>query len=84
MFDGVLTFSWKNVYSFNIRKFSAPSYRYSTNSHKVKFQELAKLSPLSSMGLIEQWRIEYNQLLLYCSLGYRPPAPEAIMLKMLT
>ena len=27
--------------------------------------------------LIEQWRREYNQVRLYSSLGYRPPAPEA-------
>ena len=29
--------------------------------------------------LIEQWRIEYNQVRLHSSLGYRPPAPEAII-----
>jgi len=29
--------------------------------------------------LIEQWRREYNQIRPHSSLGYRPPAPEAIM-----
>jgi len=29
--------------------------------------------------LIEQWRKEYNQVRPHSSLGYRPPAPEAIM-----
>ena len=28
--------------------------------------------------LIEAWRREYNQRRLHSSLGYRPPAPEAI------
>ncbi len=30
-------------------------------------------------ALIEQWRKEYNQVRPHSSLGYRPPAPEAIM-----
>jgi putative transposase len=29
--------------------------------------------------LIEQWKREYNQVRPHSSLGYRPPAPEAIM-----
>ncbi len=29
--------------------------------------------------LIEQWRQEYNQIRPHSSLGYRPPAPEAIL-----
>ncbi len=29
--------------------------------------------------LIEQWRTEYNQVRPHSSLGYRPPAPDAIM-----
>lgn len=29
--------------------------------------------------LIEQWRSEYNQIRPRCALGYRPPAPEAIL-----
>ena len=29
--------------------------------------------------LIGQWRTEYNQVRLHSSLGYRPPAPEAII-----
>jgi transposase InsO family protein len=29
--------------------------------------------------LIEQWRKEYNQVRPHSALGYRPPAPEAIM-----
>ena len=29
--------------------------------------------------LIKEWRKEYNQIQPYSALGYRPPAPEAIM-----
>ena len=29
--------------------------------------------------LIEMWRKEYNTIRPHSSLGYRPPAPEAIM-----
>jgi transposase InsO family protein len=29
--------------------------------------------------LIEQWRIEYNHTRPHSSLGYRPPAPEAVL-----
>jgi putative transposase len=34
--------------------------------------------------LIEQWRKEYNQVRPHSALGYRPPAPEAIMSMALT
>ena len=34
--------------------------------------------------LIEQWRRDYNQVRPHSALGYRPPAPEAIMVKILT
>ena len=34
--------------------------------------------------LIEQWRKEYNHIRPHSSLGYRPPAPEAVMVKILT
>ena len=34
--------------------------------------------------LIEQWRKEYNQIRPHSALHYRPPAPEANMLKILT
>jgi putative transposase len=34
--------------------------------------------------LIEQWRREYNQVRPHSALGYRPPAPEAIMSMALT
>ena len=34
--------------------------------------------------LIEQWRREYNHIRPHSSLGYRPPAPEAVMAKILT
>ena len=34
--------------------------------------------------LIEQWRREYNHIRPHSSLGYRPPAPEAVMMKILT
>jgi transposase InsO family protein len=33
---------------------------------------------LEAKGLIERWRIEYNTIRPHSSLGYRPPAPEAI------
>jgi putative transposase len=29
--------------------------------------------------LIERWRRHYNQLRPHSSLGYRPPAPEAVL-----
>ena len=34
--------------------------------------------------LIEQWRQEYNQVRPHSSLGYRPPAPEAILMEVTT
>jgi transposase InsO family protein len=34
--------------------------------------------------LIEQWRREYNQVRLHSALGYRPPAPEAILTVVMT
>jgi len=34
---------------------------------------------LEAKVLIENWRKEYNHLRPHSSLGYRPPAPEAIM-----
>jgi putative transposase len=34
--------------------------------------------------LIEQWRKEYNQVRPYSSKGYKPPAPEAKILEILT
>ena len=34
--------------------------------------------------LIEQWRQEYNHIRPHSSLGYRPPAPEAIMSETVT
>ena len=34
--------------------------------------------------LIEQWRIDYNHIRPHSSLGYRPPVPEAVMVKILT
>ena len=30
-------------------------------------------------GLIERWRVHYNTLRLHRSLGYRPPAPQAVL-----
>jgi transposase InsO family protein len=35
---------------------------------------------LEAKILIERWRKEYNQVRPHSSLGYRPPAPEAVML----
>jgi len=34
--------------------------------------------------LIKQWRQEYNHIRPHSSLGYQPPAPEAIMSAALT
>jgi putative transposase len=34
--------------------------------------------------LIEQWRKEYNQVRPHSSLGYQPPAPEAILTVVMT
>lgn len=34
---------------------------------------------LEAKVLIEQWRVEYNTIRPHSSLGYRPPAPEAII-----
>ena len=34
--------------------------------------------------LIERWRKEYNQVRPHSSLGYRPPAPEAILSVIIT
>ncbi len=36
---------------------------------------------LEAKGLIERWRVEYNTIRPHSSLGYRPPAPEAIQLR---
>ena len=33
---------------------------------------------LEAQVIIERWRKEYNQFRPHSSLGYRPPAPEAI------
>ena len=35
---------------------------------------------LEAQVLIERWRVEYNTIRPHSSLGYRPPAPEAIPL----
>ena len=34
---------------------------------------------LEARVLIEQWRVHYNRVRPHSSLGYRPPAPEAIV-----
>jgi len=34
---------------------------------------------LEAKVLIERWRIHYNTVRLHSSLGYRPPAPEAVL-----
>jgi putative transposase len=33
---------------------------------------------LEARALIEVWRRQYNQVQPHSSLGYRPPAPEAV------
>jgi len=35
-------------------------------------------SPREARVLVEQWRAEYNRVRPHSSLGYRPPAPEAV------
>ena len=35
---------------------------------------------LEAKVLIERWRVEYNTMRPHSSLGFRPPAPEAIHL----
>ena len=34
---------------------------------------------LEAKVLVERWRVEYNQIRPHSSLGYLPPAPEAVM-----
>jgi putative transposase len=34
--------------------------------------------------LIEQWKWEYNQVRPHSAMGYKPPAPEAILTSMVT
>ena len=34
---------------------------------------------LEAKVLIERWRVHYNTVRLHSSLGYRPPAPEAVL-----
>jgi transposase InsO family protein len=36
-------------------------------------------TPLEAKILIERWRRDYNTIRPHSALGYRPPAPEAIM-----
>jgi len=40
-------------------------------------------SLLEAKVLIEQWRKQYNQVRPHSSLGYRPPAPKAILLALM-
>jgi len=39
---------------------------------------------LEAKVLVESWRKEYNQVRTHSSLGYRPPAPEAVLLPTLS
>lgn len=34
---------------------------------------------LEARVLIERWHVHYNTVRLHCSLGYKPPAPEATL-----
>lgn len=36
-------------------------------------------APLEAKVLIENWRREYNTIRSHSSLGYKPPAPDAVM-----
>ncbi len=36
---------------------------------------------LEAQALIEDWRQEYNHIRPHSSLGYRPPAPQAVLPK---
>ena len=75
------------------RHMTAASSRYITpaspweNGYNESFngtlgEELLKREIFYSLEeakvLIEQWRREYNTIRPHSSLGYRPPAPEAI------
>jgi putative transposase len=48
--------------------------------------ELLNVEVLNTLAearvLIEQWRAHYNTVRPHSSLGYRPPAPEVIVLTM--
>jgi len=70
-----------------------PNKRHSPEQILVKLREvevaLAKGETVGravkQIGVTEQtyyrWRKEYKTIRLHSSLGYRPPAPETIMLK---
>ncbi len=44
-------------------------------------EQIAFYSLNEAQILTERWRREYNTIRPHGSLGYRPPAPETIMLK---
>ena len=48
--------------------------QYCERIHTEVFNTLAE-----ARVLIEQWRVHYNTVRPHSSLGYRPPAPEAIV-----
>jgi len=48
-----------------------------TNAVALQFNTL-----LEAKVLIEQWRTHYNTVRPHSSLGYRPPAPEVLLLGM--
>ena len=60
---------WENGY---IESFNGKLRGEHLNREIFKTLEVAKV-------LIEQWRREYNEARPHSSLGYRPPAPEAIL-----
>ena len=46
----------------------------------LPFQWKAQKEPQQRKSLIERWWVHYNTKRPHTSLGYRPPAPEVIML----
>ncbi len=56
-----------------------PAKRYMYIKRNVLRHGLIISDITEARVLIEQWRREYNQVRPHNSLGYRPPAPEAII-----
>jgi transposase InsO family protein len=64
-----------------------PHRRYSEEEKKVLLATVARAPEPGNLYctlteakvLIEEWRREYNGVRPHSSLGYRPPAPEAVI-----
>ena len=62
----------------SIRESTARIKGYFTCRSAVDTKNFTGPSLLEAKVLIERWRMEYNTIRPHSSLGYRPPAPEAI------